>query len=74
MLVPRETPLSTIHLDNMLRVRQAGAVVLFAAPGFYHRPQGIGDLVDFVVARILDQLGVENRLSPRWGQEEAAEA
>jgi len=69
VLVPRETPLSTIHLDNMLRVRQAGAVVLFAAPGFYHRPQGIGDLVDFVVARILDQLGVENRLSPRWGQE-----
>ncbi|HVM17610.1 MAG TPA: UbiX family flavin prenyltransferase [Gaiellaceae bacterium] len=74
VLVPRETPLSTIHLENMLRVRQAGAVVLFAAPGFYHGPETIGDLVDFVVARILDQLGVENRLSPRWGQEEAAEA
>jgi flavin prenyltransferase len=75
VLVPRETPLSTIHLDNMLRVRQAGAVVLFAAPGFYHGPETIGDLVDFVVARILDQLGVENRLAPRWGQEtEEAEA
>jgi 4-hydroxy-3-polyprenylbenzoate decarboxylase len=71
VLVPRETPLSTIHLDNMLRVRQAGGIVLFAAPGFYHAPETIGDLVDFVVARILDQLGVENRLAPRWGQEDA---
>lgn len=72
VLVPRETPLSTIHLDNMLRVRQAGAVVLFAAPGFYHGPKTIGDLVDFVVARILDQLDIENRLAPRWGQDETA--
>jgi flavin prenyltransferase len=72
VLVPRETPLSTIHLDNMLRVRQAGAVVLFAAPGFYHAPRSIGDLVDFVVGRILDQIGVENRLVPRWGQQEAS--
>lgn len=73
VLVPRETPLSTIHLENMLRVRQAGAVVLFAAPGFYHGPQRIADLVDFVVARILDQLGIENRLAPRWGQQEEAQ-
>lgn len=68
VLVPRETPLSTIHLENMLRLRQAGATVLFAAPGFYQRPTSIDDLVDFVVARILDQLGVENALAARWGQ------
>ena len=68
VLVPRETPLSEIHLDNMLRVRRAGAVVLFAAPGFYNLPESIDDLVDFVVARCLDQLGVENALTPRWGQ------
>ena len=68
VLVPRETPLSTIHLENMLRVRQAGAVVLFAAPGFYHGAETVGDLVDFVVARCLDQLGLEHALSRRWGQ------
>jgi 4-hydroxy-3-polyprenylbenzoate decarboxylase len=68
VLVPRETPLSTIHLENMLRVRQAGAVVLFAAPGFYHGAETIGDLVDFVVARCLDQLGIDNTLARRWGQ------
>src|SRR5436190_1492948 len=68
VLVPRETPLSTIHLENMLRLRQAGAVVLFAAPGFYHGADSVDDLVDFVVARCLDQLGVENALVPRWGQ------
>ena len=68
VLVPRETPLSTIHLANMLRLRQAGAVVLFAAPGFYHRAETVDDLVDFVVARCLDQIGVENALVPRWGQ------
>jgi 4-hydroxy-3-polyprenylbenzoate decarboxylase len=67
VLVPRETPLSEIHLDSMLRVRRAGAVVLFAAPGFYHQPESIDDLVDFVVARCLDQLGVEHALSRRWG-------
>ena len=67
VLMPRETPLSTIHLDGMLRLRQAGAVILFLAPGFYHRPKTIDDLVDFVVARCLDQLGVENRLAKRWG-------
>ncbi|MFN8186591.1 MAG: flavin prenyltransferase UbiX [Gaiellales bacterium] len=68
VLVPRETPLSAIHLENMLRARNAGAVILFAAPGYYHGPVSIDDLVDFVVARILDQLGVENTLMKRWGQ------
>ena len=69
VLVPRETPLSTIHLDNMMRLRQAGATILFAAPGFYHRPESIDDLVDFIVARCLDHLGVEHELVARWGQE-----
>jgi flavin prenyltransferase len=68
VLVPRETPLSTIHLENMLRLRQAGAVVLFAAPGFYHGAETVDDLVDFVVARALDQLGLDNALAKRWGQ------
>lgn len=67
VLVPRETPLSAIHLENMLRVTRAGAVVLPAAPGFYHRPASIADLVDFVVARVLDQLGVGQKLVPPWG-------
>jgi 4-hydroxy-3-polyprenylbenzoate decarboxylase len=66
VLVPRETPLSAIHLENMLRVTRAGAVVLPAAPGFYNRPTTIEELVDFVVARVLDQLGVPNTLAPRW--------
>lgn len=66
VLVPRETPLSEIHLRNMLRVTRAGAVVLPAAPGFYHRPTTVDALVDFVVARVLDQLGVPNELAPRW--------
>jgi flavin prenyltransferase len=68
VLVPRETPLSAIHLENMLRVTQAGAIVLPAAPGFYHRPARIEDLVDFIVARVLDHLGVEHELVPRWGE------
>jgi 4-hydroxy-3-polyprenylbenzoate decarboxylase len=68
VLVPRETPLSTIHLETMLRLRQAGAVIVFAAPAFYHLPKTIDDLVDFVAGRCLDQLGVENRLVRRWGQ------
>ena len=68
VLVPRETPLSTIHLDGLMKLRQAGAVILFAAPGFYHGAETIDDLVDFVVARALDQLGLENALAPRWGQ------
>lgn len=67
VLVPRETPLSTIHLENMLRLAQAGAVILPPNPGFYHHPKELGDLVDFVVARILDQLGVPHELMRRWG-------
>jgi 4-hydroxy-3-polyprenylbenzoate decarboxylase len=69
VLVPRETPLSAIHLENLLRLRNAGAVVLMAAPGFYHAPETIDDLVGFVVARILDQLGIGNAISGRWGQD-----
>src|SRR5204863_9450641 len=69
VLCPRETPLSLIHLENMLRVRQAGAVVLFLAPGFYAGARSVGDLVDFVVGRCLDQLGLEHELVRRWGQE-----
>jgi 4-hydroxy-3-polyprenylbenzoate decarboxylase len=68
VLVPRETPLSSIHLETLLKLRQAGAVILFAAPGFYHGPESIDDLVNFVVARCLDQLGIENKLAKRWGQ------
>jgi 4-hydroxy-3-polyprenylbenzoate decarboxylase len=69
VLMPRETPLSTIHLENMLTVRRAGATVLFLAPGFYHGAETVGDLVDFVVARALDQIGLENALIKRWGSE-----
>jgi len=68
VLVPRETPLSTIHLENLLRLRRAGATVVMAAPGFYHAPQTIDDLVNFVVARCLDQLGIDQTLVSRWGQ------
>jgi 4-hydroxy-3-polyprenylbenzoate decarboxylase len=66
VLVPRETPLSAIHLGNMLRLTRAGAVIMPASPGFYHRPEQISDLVDFVVARMADQLGVEQKLVKRW--------
>jgi flavin prenyltransferase len=66
VLVPRETPLSAIHLGNMLRLARAGAVVMPASPGFYHRPKEVSDLIDFVVARILDQLGVRQTLVSRW--------
>jgi 4-hydroxy-3-polyprenylbenzoate decarboxylase len=69
ILVPRETPLSLIHIQNMLAVTQAGAIVLPAMPGWYHRPRRLEDLVDFVVARICDQLGVGIALAPRWGDE-----
>ena len=68
VLVPRETPLSTIHLEALLKLRQAGAVILFAAPGFYHGAETVHDLVDFVVGRALDQLGLENALIKRWGE------
>lgn len=66
VLVPRETPLSLVHLENMTRVTRAGAVVLPAAPGFYHRPAQISALVDFIVARVLDHVGVEHALAARW--------
>jgi 4-hydroxy-3-polyprenylbenzoate decarboxylase len=69
ILVPRETPFSTLHLENMLKLSRAGVVILPPNPGFYHRPQDIGGLVDFVVARILDRLGVPHTLMPRWGEE-----
>lgn len=68
ILVPREAPYSEIHLDNMLRLTRMGALILPASPGFYHKPQRIEDMVDFVVARILDQLGVPQTLMPRWGE------
>ena len=68
VLVPRETPLSSIHLNGLATLQQAGAVILFAAPGFYHGAETIEDLVDFVVARILDQLGLDNTLTKRWGE------
>jgi 4-hydroxy-3-polyprenylbenzoate decarboxylase len=69
ILVPRETPLSAIHLENMLRVTRAGALVMPAAPGFYHRPHTIDDLVNFMVARVLDHLSVPHHLAARWGGE-----
>jgi 4-hydroxy-3-polyprenylbenzoate decarboxylase len=69
ILVPRETPLSLAHIDNMRRVTEAGAVVLPASPGWYYDVRSPNDLVDFVVARICDQLGVEHTLSKRWGKE-----
>ncbi|WP_110600226.1 flavin prenyltransferase UbiX [Salinicola lusitanus] len=67
ILVPRETPLSAVHLDNMLKLTHMGGVVLPAAPGFYHRPDSVQAMIDFVVARILNQLGVPQTLMPRWG-------
>jgi 4-hydroxy-3-polyprenylbenzoate decarboxylase len=72
VLVPRETPLSSIHLRGLATLNEAGAVILFAAPGFYHRPETVDDLVDFIVARCLDQLGVENALVARWGTQAGA--
>ena len=68
VLVPRETPLSSIHLRGLATLNEAGAIILFAAPGFYHAPKSIDDLVDFLVARCLDQLGIDNTLAKRWGQ------
>lgn len=81
ILVPRETPLSLVHLENMTRLTRAGATILPAAPGFYHRPKSIEDLVDFVVARVLDHLDVPHAIGTRWrsgerpaGGEHAADA
>ncbi len=68
ILVPREAPYSEVHLENMLRLTRMGAVVIPASPGFYHRPSSVEDMVDFVVARIMDHLGLEQRLVPRWGE------
>ncbi|MBK6743351.1 MAG: UbiX family flavin prenyltransferase [Hydrogenophilales bacterium] len=67
ILVPRETPFSLIHLRNMTQLAEAGATILPANPGFYHRPETVEQVVDFIVARILDQLGVAHSLMPRWG-------
>jgi 4-hydroxy-3-polyprenylbenzoate decarboxylase len=68
ILVHRETPVSSIHLENMLKLSRLGVTILPASPGFYHKPTGVDDLVDFVVARILDQLHIEQTLLPRWGE------
>jgi len=67
ILVPREAPFSTLHLENMLKLSRMNAVILPANPGFYHRPQSVEDVIDFVVARILDQLGIPHTLMARWG-------
>jgi 4-hydroxy-3-polyprenylbenzoate decarboxylase len=67
ILAPRETPFSVIHLENMLRLARAGATILPPSPGFYHHPQSVSELVDFIVARLLDQLGVPHTLVGRWG-------
>ncbi len=68
VLMPRETPLSTIHLRNMLTLREAGATILFLAPGFYAGAESVNDLVDFIVGRALDQLGLDLELVRRWGE------
>lgn len=68
ILVPREAPFSTLHLENMLKLSRMSAVILPANPGFYHRPENVEDIIDFVVARILDQLGVPHTLIARWGE------
>src|SRR5207244_10447629 len=69
VLVPRETPFSVLHLENMLKLARAGAVILPANPGFYNRPKRVEDLVDFIVARILDHRCGQQRLMHRWGEE-----
>ena len=69
ILVVRETPFSTIHLENMLRLSRAGAVIMPANPGFYYRPESVDDVVDFIVARILDHLDIGHHLVPRWGND-----
>ena len=68
ILVLREAPYSEVHLENMLKLTRMGAVIMPASPGFYHKPESIDDLVDFMVARILDHLGLEQALVPRWGE------
>lgn len=68
IIVPRETPYSDIHLENMLKLSRMDAVIVDANPGFYNKPKSVDDIVDFVVAKILDQLGVEHGLQPKWGE------
>ena len=68
ILVPRETPLSTIHLENMLKLSRMGVVMLPAMPGFYHKPSTISDIVDSLVMKILDHMGIQNSLAQRWGE------
>ncbi|XKH00170.1 UbiX family flavin prenyltransferase [Marinobacter nauticus] len=68
ILVLRESPYSEVHLENMLKLTRMGAVIMPASPGFYHKPESVDDLVDFMVARILDHLGLEQALVPRWGE------
>lgn len=70
VLVPRETPFSALHLDNMLKLARLGALILPANPGFYNKPRKIDELVDFVVARVLDQIGIETELLKRWGRDD----
>ncbi|MCH2637619.1 MAG: UbiX family flavin prenyltransferase [Candidatus Thalassarchaeum sp.] len=70
IVVPREAPFATVHLENMTKLSNWGVVVLPASPGFYHNPKSVDDLVDFVVARILDQMGIEHSLGQRWTGEE----
>jgi len=73
IVVPRETPYSQVHLENMLKITQMGAVVLPASPGLYQKPKTIDDLIDFIVARILDQLNIEQHVFPRWGEADISE-
>jgi len=68
IVVPRETPYSSIHLENMLKLSKMGAIILPASPGFYQNPESVNDIIDFVVARILDQLSIPQSLMPRWGE------
>lgn len=72
ILMVRETPLSAIHLENMLSLAKLGVTIMPAAPGFYHQPQSIQDLIDFMVARVLDHLGLEQVMMPRWGYSQAS--
>jgi 4-hydroxy-3-polyprenylbenzoate decarboxylase len=69
--VVREMPLSVIHLEHMLALARMGAIIMPASPGFYHKPQDVSDLVDFVVARVLDHLGLEHQLLPDWGNDQS---
>jgi len=68
ILVPRETPFSDIHLENMLKLSRMGTVILPANPGFYNQPKSVDDIIDFLVARVLDHLGIEQKLQPKWGE------